>query len=91
MRRTVFASILLAGVVSMPLALAVVAVQWNGADPRMMSAYRGTAALWSARAYIAAFDVCVLTTWLPCALILLRLNMRIAARARAGGGVLFSD
>lgn len=62
-RRTFRLSILMAILVSAPLAAGVVAVRWAAAEPRALLDAAFTPATWSARAYMAAFDILLLVTW----------------------------
>jgi hypothetical protein len=68
MRKIFFFSVLLAATISTPLAFGVVAMQWARMDLGGAAAFPLSAAVWSARTFIASFDMLVLITWLPCAI-----------------------
>ena len=76
MRRTFFRSILLAAIISGPLAVAGVFMQWASFDPRDF--LRDVSpAMWSARAFIAYFDLSMMLSVVPCVLWTMRFTERL--------------
>lgn len=65
-RQAFFFSLLLAVIVSAPLAVVAVAAAWVVEPDPVRLASATSPAVWSARTFIASFDVLVVLTWLPC-------------------------
>jgi hypothetical protein len=78
-RHTFFFSILLAAIVSTPLAAGVVALSWAGVDHARLLAESGSPALWSARTFLAYFDLFALAAWVPCAFCISLVTSRLKA------------
>jgi hypothetical protein len=77
--QTFFFSILLAAIISTPLAAGVVAFRWVGIDHARLLAEAGNPALWSARTFLAYFDLFALAAWVPCACCISFVNARLRA------------
>ena len=76
MRRIFFRSILLAAMISGPLAVAGVFVQWASLDPRDF--LRDVSpAMWSARAFLAYFDLSMMVSVVPCVVWTMRFTERL--------------
>ena len=80
MRQIFFSSILLAAVCSGPLAAAAVLLHWTSAGPGTLLSDGLSPALWSARKFLAYFDLSMLVTFVPCAAWISRVSERLQMR-----------
>lgn len=75
-RRTFFQSILLAAMISGPLAVAGVFAQWASLDARDFLR-EVSPAMWSARAFLAYFDLSMMVSVVPCWMWAMRFTERL--------------